>query len=179
MQHSHSEPPDLNRKTSRLVMGLSRKTSRLVVWAQEDVNITYAKMMYFCVFLAIGFTWNINAVVQGPTGSHAEVGHTVAYNQSMGTTVAHSIEGRSENSGESENAGDSGESDDTESKETWHQLFVTIVVIIGIALILPQLTKLRNAEKRRHRPIPAHMSIVIWFLGILTVITECWMGIRS
>lgn len=131
-----SKDSDLNKKTRPPLIDLNRKTSRLVTWVHEDENVTYAKMMYFCIFLAIGFTWNINAVII----DHVDTG--------------------------------------TEAKESSYALCITILTITGIALVVPQLTKLKYGEPRRHRPIPAHMSIVIWFLGILTVISELWMALR-
>lgn len=168
MQHSNSEPHDLGEKGSRHDRDMTRKSSRLVLWAQEGVNVTYAKMMYFCVLLAIGFTWNINAVVQGPTRSSGNETREYA----VEPTEPSSFEGSDEGTEGSD------ETSDTEAKESWHQFFVSIVVVVGIALIMPQLSKLRIAPRRRHRPIPYHMSIVIWFLGILTVLSECWMAIR-
>lgn len=139
MHHSLSESPDLIRQNSRQNMELGKKTNRFLAFAKEGVNVTYAKTMYFCILLAVGFTWNINAVVKGPSGID----------------------------------------DSTDAKESYHQLFVTIIMAIGIVLLSMQLIKMKGKDNlRRHRPIPHHMSIVIWFLGILTVISEMWMAIR-
>ncbi len=131
-----TESSDFNHKAGRLLTHMSRKRSRLITWAQEDVNVTYAKTMYFSIFLAVGFTWNINAVIPDRIDM------------------------------------------DTEAKETRYELYVAVIIATGIFLMVPQLKKLMRAKKRSHRPIPAHMSIVIWFLGILTVISELWMALR-